>query len=102
DPADRHPVPAADPADRLPGAVRRRTRAGCPGPQPPAPRSPADEERHAPGPAATRRPGMTGPIALHGGGEFQPGDTPFLRRLLELAMASRRRASAEEPIRIAI
>ncbi len=28
---------------------------------------------------------MTGPIALHGGGEFLPGDEPFLRAILELA-----------------
>ena len=28
---------------------------------------------------------MTGPIALHGGGEFLPGDEPFLRAILDLA-----------------
>ena len=28
---------------------------------------------------------MIGPLALHGGGEFLPGDEPFLRRLLALA-----------------
>ena len=28
---------------------------------------------------------MTGPVALHGGGEFLPGDEPFLRELLALA-----------------
>jgi cyanophycinase-like exopeptidase len=28
---------------------------------------------------------VTGPIALHGGGEFLPGDEPFLRAILELA-----------------
>lgn len=28
---------------------------------------------------------MTGPIALHGGGEFLPGDEPFLRAILALA-----------------
>jgi cyanophycinase-like exopeptidase len=30
---------------------------------------------------------MTGPVALHGGGEFLPGDEPFLRAILELAPA---------------
>ena len=28
---------------------------------------------------------MTGPVALHGGGEFLPGDEPFLRAILDLA-----------------
>ena len=28
---------------------------------------------------------MNGPVALHGGGEFLPGDEPFLRAVLELA-----------------
>ena len=28
---------------------------------------------------------MSGPVALHGGGEFLPGDEPFLRTILELA-----------------
>lgn len=28
---------------------------------------------------------MTGPVALHGGGEFLPGDEPFLREILALA-----------------
>ena len=45
---------------------------------------------------------MSGPIALHGGGEFQPGDEPFLRRLLEVALASRGRARPADPLRIAI
>lgn len=31
---------------------------------------------------------MTGTIALHGGGEFLPGDEPFLRAILELASAT--------------
>ena len=31
---------------------------------------------------------MTGPLALHGGGEFQPGDEPFLRAILERAPRS--------------
>jgi len=36
---------------------------------------------------------MTGPIALHGGGEFQSGDEPFLRRLLDLAGAASNRGA---------
>jgi hypothetical protein len=28
---------------------------------------------------------VTGPLALHGGGEFLAGDEPFLRAILELA-----------------
>ncbi len=31
---------------------------------------------------------MAGPLALHGGGEFQPGDEPFLRAILERAPRS--------------
>jgi cyanophycinase-like exopeptidase len=31
---------------------------------------------------------VNGPIALHGGGEFLPGDEPFLRAILELAPRS--------------
>jgi len=30
---------------------------------------------------------VTGPVALHGGGEFLPGDEPFLRRIVGLAPA---------------
>jgi cyanophycinase-like exopeptidase len=33
---------------------------------------------------------MPGPIALHGGGEFQLGDEPFLRAILEAAVAAAR------------
>lgn len=44
---------------------------------------------------------MSGPIALHGGGEFQAGDEPFLRRVLELA-AGRAGRVARDPVRIAI
>jgi len=33
---------------------------------------------------------VIGPLALHGGGEFLPGDEPFLRHLLELAAAAAR------------
>ncbi len=47
---------------------------------------------------------MNGPVALHGGGEFQAGDEPFLRRLLELAVAAAasRGATVGDPIRIVI
>lgn len=41
---------------------------------------------------------MSGPLALHGGGEFQPGDEPFLRRLLDLAALAR--ADDARPIRV--
>ena len=44
---------------------------------------------------------MSGPIALHGGGEFQAGDEPSLQRLLELA-AGRPGRSASDPVRVAI
>jgi len=41
---------------------------------------------------------MPGPIALHGGGEFQLGDEPFLRAILEAALAPARwRASGAGP-----
>jgi cyanophycinase-like exopeptidase len=50
-----------------------------------------------------------GPIGLHGGGEFLPGDEPFLRALLEAAAAPAEeraracgRAGPDEPIRVAI
>ena len=42
---------------------------------------------------------MSGPIALHGGGEFQEGDEQFLAALLELAVA---RSGDALPIRVAI
>ena len=42
---------------------------------------------------------MTGPIALHGGGEFLAGDEPFLEALLA---AADRRVGAGRPIRVAI
>lgn len=47
---------------------------------------------------------MTGAIALHGGGEFQPGDEPFLARLLFLAAeaVAERGGGPQEPIRIVI
>lgn len=41
-----------------------------------------------------------GPVALHGGGEFLPGDEPFIDVLL--AAAGRRRGSAERPLRIVL
>ena len=47
---------------------------------------------------------MTGAIALHGGGEFQPGDELFLARLLSLAAEAvvERGGGPQEPIRIVI
>lgn len=41
---------------------------------------------------------MTGPVALHGGGEFQAGDEPFLAALLDRA----KRRAGGGPIRVAI
>lgn len=46
---------------------------------------------------------MSGPIALHGGGEFLAGDEPFLEALLDAAaLATSTRAGPGEPIRIVI
>ena len=42
---------------------------------------------------------MSGPVALHGGGEFLPGDEPFLQALLEVAA---RRTGGSRPIRVAV
>jgi hypothetical protein len=42
---------------------------------------------------------VTGPVALHGGGEYQPGDEAFLGALLGLA---RERVAGTRPIRVAI
>lgn len=42
---------------------------------------------------------MSGPVALHGGGEFQTGDEPFLEALLDLAA---RRSGSGRSIRIAV
>ena len=42
---------------------------------------------------------MSGPIALHGGGEFMPGDEPFLAALLA---AAGERVRGSRPIRVAI
>ena len=42
---------------------------------------------------------VPGPVALHGGGEFEPGDEPFLDALL---VAAGRLVGDGEPIRIAI
>ncbi len=42
---------------------------------------------------------MSGPVALHGGGEFLAGDEPFLAALLEVAA---RRAGRGRPIRVAV
>lgn len=40
----------------------------------------------------------TGPVALHGGAEFQAGDEPFLAALLEIAA----RRAGDRPIRVAV
>ncbi len=42
---------------------------------------------------------VPGPVALHGGGEFEPGDEPFLEALLT---AARGLVAEGEPIRIAV
>jgi len=42
---------------------------------------------------------MSGPVALHGGGEFLPGDEPFLEALLEVAA---QRTGGSRPIRVAV
>jgi hypothetical protein len=42
---------------------------------------------------------MTGPVALHGGGEFQAGDEPFLAALLDLAVG---RVGRGRPVRVAV
>ena len=42
---------------------------------------------------------VPGPVALHGGGEFEPGDEPFLEALL---VAAGRLVADGEPIRIAV
>jgi len=44
---------------------------------------------------------VSGVIALHGGGEFQPGDERFLAAILEAA-AGRATSDGERPIRIAV
>ena len=46
---------------------------------------------------------MAGPVALHGGGEFLPGDEPFLRRLLDAAsIAADARAGHAAAIRVVV
>jgi cyanophycinase len=48
-------------------------------------------------------PEMAGPVALHGGGEFLPGDEPFLRALLDAAaVQADERGGPDEPIRVAV
>jgi cyanophycinase-like exopeptidase len=42
---------------------------------------------------------MSGPVALHGGAEFQPGDEPFLEALIRVAVG---RLGDPRPIRIAV
>jgi len=47
--------------------------------------------------------GMAGPVALHGGGEFLPGDEPFLRALLDAAsVPADERGGPGEPIRVVV
>lgn len=41
---------------------------------------------------------MSGPIALHGGGEFLPGDEPFLETIMQAA----RRFAADGPVRAVV
>ena len=43
--------------------------------------------------------GPVGPVALHGGGEFQPGDEAFLGALLRLAVDRR---GVDGPVRVAV
>ena len=46
---------------------------------------------------------MAGPVALHGGGEFLPGDEPFLRALLDAAAVhADERGGPHEPIRVVV
>jgi len=46
---------------------------------------------------------MAGPVALHGGGEFLPGDEPFLRALLDAAaVPADERGGPGEPIRVVV
>ena len=46
---------------------------------------------------------MAGPVALHGGGEFLPGDEPFLRALLDAAaVQADDRGGPDEPIRVVV
>ena len=48
-------------------------------------------------------PEMAGPVALHGGGEFLPGDEPFLRALLNAAaVQAAERGGPDEPIRVVV
>ncbi len=102
--ARRHPLPHPDPADRLHRTVR--CRAGQDRPRPAAGTwwwtaghaTTADEERDA-AIGRSGRPDMSGPIALHGGGEFLPGDEPFLAALLDLAA---RRVRGDRPIRVTV
>ena len=68
------------PASRRPGANARATEIQ---PAPPRPAAPP--------------PPIPGPIALHGGGEFTLGDEPFLRALLEAAVAPARWRAAGSP-----
>lgn len=45
---------------------------------------------------------MSGRVALHGGGEFLPGDEPFLRALLEAATGAADARGSAEPIHVVV
>ena len=45
---------------------------------------------------------MSGRVALHGGGEFLPGDEPFLRALLEAASVAADDRGSAEPIHVVV
>jgi hypothetical protein len=48
-------------------------------------------------------PVMSGRVALHGGGEFLPGDEPFLRALLDAAaVAAGARGGPDEAVRVVV
>jgi Peptidase family S51 len=47
-------------------------------------------------------PAMSGRVALHGGGEFLPGDEPFLRALLEAAVVAADARGFAEPIHVVV
>ena len=59
---------------------------------------PAPPMKNVTPPDPTDRAPMSGPVALHGGGEFLPGDEPFLAALLDAAAP----AAGDRPIRVAV
>jgi cyanophycinase len=56
----------------------------------------------APDPPAPRTPLVTGRLALHGGGEFLPGDEAFLDALLRTAEEAARERGRSAPLRIVV